>query len=287
MTLKIQDLAARLPAPLLRRMPPGTGAFRLAAWIYEHFLREAGGTATQRLRSGAVVSLDLSDWPQAQAFLLGVYERSLIEFAAARLSGGGVFVDGGCACRSRIVRDRSSMSRRPGPRIRTTSRSGGGFHAQQTFEPIQSRHAQPTRLSERPCILELDLSTHAVGSSGHRIEAIPLDDYLAENGIEGVDLLKLDLEGHELQALRGADRALSEGRIKSVVIEAMVEHASRTGADPVAAQRYLEDRGYVKARLPTSSLDRWRALMHRPMRESNVAFALAPPAGVKPFQGPS
>jgi FkbM family methyltransferase len=46
-----------------------------------------------------------------------------------------------------------------------------------------------------------------------------LDDVALEEGIERIDLLKLDVEGHELAVLRGAARMLAEGRIKRVQFE--------------------------------------------------------------------
>jgi FkbM family methyltransferase len=50
-----------------------------------------------------------------------------------------------------------------------------------------------------------------------------LDDFLKENAIEQVDLLKLDLQGSELQALIGASRALKEGKIKCILCEIMFQ----------------------------------------------------------------
>ena len=50
-----------------------------------------------------------------------------------------------------------------------------------------------------------------------------LDDFLLENSIEQVDLLKLDLQGSELPALTGASKALSEGKIKCILCEIMFQ----------------------------------------------------------------
>ena len=50
-----------------------------------------------------------------------------------------------------------------------------------------------------------------------------IDDFLKENSIEQVDLLKLDLQGSELQALTGASRALREGKIKCILCEIMFQ----------------------------------------------------------------
>jgi FkbM family methyltransferase len=46
-----------------------------------------------------------------------------------------------------------------------------------------------------------------------------LDDYCSKQGIEGIDLLKLDVEGHELDVLVGGSRMLGERRIRMVSFE--------------------------------------------------------------------
>ena len=51
------------------------------------------------------------------------------------------------------------------------------------------------------------------------VPVVTLDDALHDYGIERVDLLKLDLEGAELAALRGAARSLKSGVIRVVAFE--------------------------------------------------------------------
>lgn len=46
-----------------------------------------------------------------------------------------------------------------------------------------------------------------------------LDHYCAVNGIERIDLLKMDIEGNELNALKGAERLLAGNRIENIQIE--------------------------------------------------------------------
>lgn len=52
-----------------------------------------------------------------------------------------------------------------------------------------------------------------------RIKIETLDAYCLENGIDHIDLLKLDVEGHELDVLKGAERMFSERRIGMVTFE--------------------------------------------------------------------
>jgi FkbM family methyltransferase len=46
-----------------------------------------------------------------------------------------------------------------------------------------------------------------------------IDDFLIENNIPYIDLLKLDIEGNELNALMGASKAMRAGKIKSIQFE--------------------------------------------------------------------
>lgn len=51
------------------------------------------------------------------------------------------------------------------------------------------------------------------------IDVYPLDDVLQEYGVQKVRLWKLDVEGHEMEALRGAAKALENGQIEAILIE--------------------------------------------------------------------
>lgn len=65
------------------------------------------------------------------------------------------------------------------------------------------------------------------------IEVITLDGYCAEHRIERIDLLKLDVEGGELAALRGARRLRDEHRIRMIQFE--------FGQPSLRARTYLAD----------------------------------------------
>lgn len=54
-----------------------------------------------------------------------------------------------------------------------------------------------------------------------------LDNYSAQNQIEQIDLLKLDVEGHELAALEGCRRLLGENIIKAIYFEYFEKHLVR------------------------------------------------------------
>jgi FkbM family methyltransferase len=50
-----------------------------------------------------------------------------------------------------------------------------------------------------------------------------VDSFCAANGIQSIDLMKIDVEGHEIPVLEGAVKMLSEGRIAILRIETAID----------------------------------------------------------------
>jgi len=55
---------------------------------------------------------------------------------------------------------------------------------------------------------------------GEIVQGIPLDQLFSKFGIERVNLLKIDVQGHELHVLRGTHQFLREKRVEVLVVEA-------------------------------------------------------------------
>ena len=59
----------------------------------------------------------------------------------------------------------------------------------------------------------------SLAAGSQRVSVRTVDDYAAEHGIDAIDFLKIDVEGHELSVLRGARRMLGAGAIAVVQFE--------------------------------------------------------------------
>lgn len=75
------------------------------------------------------------------------------------------------------------------------------------------------------------------------VPAVSLDDWFARSGMPAVDILKLDLQGYELQALRGAERVLAAG-VGLLYVEVNFARFYAGGALYGEIEQFLRRRGY-------------------------------------------
>jgi hypothetical protein len=86
------------------------------------------------------------------------------------------------------------------------------------------------------------------------IEVKPLDDF----GLTDVTLIKIDVENHENEVLRGAKRTIEENR-PVIVLENSYYYQSRLFPDPNPHAEVLESYGYkrVHSNVCSSAMDVW------------------------------
>lgn len=88
------------------------------------------------------------------------------------------------------------------------------------------------------------VSASPVNASAPPIPQVSLDDYCEQRDIERIDLLKMDIEGGEHDALRGAARLLSSQRIGSIFFELSDWSAERAGHAMSDVPTMLAECGY-------------------------------------------
>ena len=79
--------------------------------------------------------------------------------------------------------------------------------------------------------LNVDHRTYLIDNSARRvvqIEMVALDDYFKPG--QRVDLIKMDIQGYEVRALRGASRVLADNPAAKLLLEALALR-SKTGRD--------------------------------------------------------
>lgn len=78
-----------------------------------------------------------------------------------------------------------------------------------------------------------------------KVPTITLDQYLAERSIRGIDVMKMDIEGAELLALRGARALLAGEKAPVLVLEVNPRTLALSGNSAEGLLGLLEEFGYA------------------------------------------
>jgi len=84
------------------------------------------------------------------------------------------------------------------------------------------------------------------------VDCVALDDLVAREGLDRVDLVKADIEGWEFEMIKGADAVLARFR-PVLFLEMDVGRLGRAGGDIGAFWAHLTDRGYVGFHFDTTA----------------------------------
>ena len=100
-------------------------------------------------------------------------------------------------------------------------------------------------------ILEIDFSLrnkddpdYNIGKVQKEIEVdgIRVDTYMENNNIQNVDLLCIDLQGYELQAIKSMGEKLKS--VKYIITECSIECTYKNGSNFIDLNNYLEEYGF-------------------------------------------
>lgn len=132
--------------------------------------------------------------------------------------------------------------------------------------------------------------THVVSEPSHdpndaglfEVETTTLDELIQRNHIGHVNLLKIDVEGHELRVLEGATKTLAEEAVDVIYIEAGMDPDSEQHVHYRAVEEALQPYGYRILRF-YEQRNEW--LDDSPLlRRTNIAFVSSSFAERHPFK---
>lgn len=105
-----------------------------------------------------------------------------------------------------------------------------------------------------PAVMHLAATTNTGGSGFHRVtkyrlptqevRMMTLEQVLDECGMKTVDLLKVDIEGYEHEAILGSRRVFQEHRVRALALELHPEILRSRGKDSRDIEHLLEGCGY-------------------------------------------
>jgi FkbM family methyltransferase len=211
-------------AQLFERLPRTLRRHRLMkAWMA---LTGEDPLQLVRIRDRLFGYADMNDGFLRLIVIDGDFEREFFTVADALLDSGGVFLDVGanfgllsCGLAGRHCNKVQFHLFEPNRTLVTwINRSMARY-------PGLDCKINCAAVSDREGFVALLVNEDQTGAShisetgGERVASVTIDDYLDRQNIPDVALIKIDIEGYELAAVRGAARSLQSRRIRAVYFE--------------------------------------------------------------------
>lgn len=278
----------------LRVLPVAIWTERCALWWGYRFQPAAG---VAKLRSGASIRITEIDHLQLLIYYLGTFEPHCLPFLRGCSRKGGVILDVGANIGFYTIESSLAV----GSKGRVISIEAAPRHLEALRSNIELNGMEnvtviPLAVGDAPGSATLSLprgdnlgmfTLGEVGSDeAYSVEVDTIDSLLEKQDITSLDLVKMDIEGSEFRALRGA-RATFERFRPSLLIELNDPALRRCGTSSQAVRELLDGMGYEGWRIGRTSIERLdsvRALsgcdeclfVHRENRPLVAQLGLAP-----------
>ncbi len=244
----------------VRHFPVNTGKERLVSLLWKPLVPRDGLVETRLLKADVRLTCDLGQFIQRHVFFFGSYEREACE----------LWVE--CAKRAAVIFD---VGANIGvySLLAATANSKARVHAFEPTPEVLTTFQQNVELNKLPNII---INAIAVGkqngtASLHKcrgvdgsnegmnfitendglqpeaeetVRLVSLNAYCETNGIEQIDLMKIDIEGGEYNAFVGAESLIRKQAIKCIFFGLSEWAANRNGHSTRDIKRLLLDAGY-------------------------------------------
>ncbi len=204
------------------------------------------------------IQVELDEWIQQHIFFFGVYDERGIRFIKKQLKPDHVFLDVGANIGTYSLSASSCLQKNIGGMVYSFEPVSHIFEIfKNNIELNHIDNIVPSQLAvfEKNTTLELYVSSrenlgmssmfHHDTESGEveKVEAIKLDDFIETNQIGRVDLIKIDIEGAELFALRGMKKAIEQFR-PTLLMEISESVLGENSASSIEIFEMMEAYGY-------------------------------------------
>jgi FkbM family methyltransferase len=256
-----------LPEKLLmtyaRRFPIQRGKLRLVEAIWRSAI---GVHGTQRLahlqHGGLKMPCNIDELLQRQIYFFGTYylERRLLDCWEYFARKSDMIFDVGANVGIYSLAALAASPRAVVHAFEPTPEIAGALQKTADFNNLTTLHVHAVAVLEKTGRATLRrfrgqsdgrgdnggmnfVTTEITGSAAETVEAVSLDQLCSDHAILQIDLLKIDVQGHEATVLKGASDLLRNGKIKTIFLE-LNKTKGATGTPAVEAIDLLSAAGY-------------------------------------------
>jgi FkbM family methyltransferase len=175
---------------------------------------------------GGKIYLNFKEGVMTREVLLGLYENQKINLFKRILKPNMTIIDVGAHrgyfsfISAKLIHDKGKIyAIEPDPENYSWLKKGLSVNNYKIIEPIQLAFSNKSGFLK---LFKGDKSGHHsltedMGYGSTSIKVQRLDDFINENNIEKVDLIKIDVEGADIEVIEGAEKILNQENLKIIM----------------------------------------------------------------------
>jgi FkbM family methyltransferase len=253
-------------ARIFRSLPDFRGKIRLAHLLLGSRLTNYGPVEFVGRNQVRYTLPNTIDHISRELFIKGIYEKDTIDLVSGLLCKGGVFFDVG----ANIGAISLPVAKATGAQVHVFEPSKRTFQYLQKNKLINevkniTLNESAVHATDGSEVVFYDVPENYGGSSlmqtygdqpHYLVKTISIDEYCKRNNITKIDVIKIDVQGFEVEVLRGCQHLLASKAITNIIFE--FEGWAETNANFGAgkAQEYLLSMGYELYTLKDRKLEK-------------------------------
>jgi FkbM family methyltransferase len=244
-----------------RRFPIRRGKLRVINLLWRTAVGDQSKPRVATLNHGGFkMSCDLSEMLQRQFYFFGTYflEEDILRCWEVAAKGAKIILDVGAnagiysLAALAIQPDATVHAFEPTPeiaaRLRATAKLNGLDHLHVHETAVLDKDGQATLKRFRGELGTnegMNYISRDLGDSGAEcVKTVCVDQFCQDHSINRIDLMKLDIQGHEHSALKGAEELIRSGDIGIIFLELNWGKSAETTCAARESIRLLEQAGY-------------------------------------------
>ena len=254
----MRELAHSALKYYLREFPIRKGKARLLSYLWKPLSFQRYRRSTRLRQAPVQMECDLTKLLQRQLYFFGGYEEENCAYWIERAREAQVIFDVGANVGLYSLLAASANPAAEVHAFEPTPEIFSGFTNNIRLNNLTRITANHAAVGRENGSVFLQLCTGADGanegmnyvdqqrhsSNDYEVRSVTLDQYCLDHGIERIDLLKMDIEGGEYNALMGSERLLRTKAIRCIFLELIEWAANRSGSSTVDIKRHLAEMGY-------------------------------------------
>jgi len=244
-----------------RRFPIRRGKLRVIDSLWRGAVGDPNTHRVATLKHGRFkMPCDLGEMLQRQFYFFGTYflEEDILRCWEAMAKGAKVILDVGAnagiysLAALAIQPDATVHAFEPTPeiaaRLRATAKLNGLHHLHVHEAAVLNKNGQAALKRFRGELGDnegMNFISRDLGDSGTEcVKTVCVDQFCQDHSINRIDLMKLDIQGHEHSALKGAEQLIRSGHIGIIFLELNWAKSAETTCAATESIRLLEQAGY-------------------------------------------